>query len=536
MSKANSTVVLTCCAVVLGALGLHAEIRLPSLLSDGMVLQQGTKVNIWGSGDPGEGVTISFKDQRASTVADSGGLWKAKIGPLEAGGPFTMTISGKNTITLHDVLVGEVWVCSGQSNMEMPVGITPDHLHHWSTGVNNYQQEVANGDYPRLRLFTVPLAVAAKPQRQVGGYWVAARPQTVNDFSAVGYFFGRDLLKVLNVPVGMIHASWGGTPAEAWTSLDTLATDPAFGSIVDSSKREPFSAELKALHAPYPGVFEDFEQQLAQWRKASDQAESEGTPVPPPPSIPADPRQNSWRPSGLFNGMIMPLTPYAIRGAIWYQGEANTDRPQQYRKLLPAMIGDWRRAWGEGDFPFLFVQLPNFGYIVPPYSFPGLREAELMTLSVPRTGMAVTIDIGEGSDIHPRNKQEVGYRLALAAQAIAYGRDVAYSGPLYRSMAIEGNKIRLRFDHAYNGLTAVNSTGSVLREFVIAGADRKFLMADAKIENDTVVVHSDEVEHPVAVRYAWAANPLGCNLYNRAGLPASPFRTDDWPDAFSPGR
>jgi len=514
-SKARSTALLCCCALMFGALGLRAEVKLPSLLSDGLVLQQGMKVNIWGTADPGERVTVTLGNRQASGVADSVGQWKVKLGPLNAGGPFTMTIAGKNTITLHDVLVGEVWVCSGQSNMEMPVGT---NAQGWTGNVNNYQDETARADYPMLRLFTVQKAVAGKPQRDVNGYWVAARPQTVGEFSAVGYFFGRELLKVLNVPIGMIHSSWGGTPAESWTSHGTLESDPDFKSILD--------AETKIL-SPYPKVFQDFEQQLAQWRQDSDKAESDGAPVPTAPTAPDDPRRNPWRPSGLFNAMIMPLTPYAIRGAIWYQGESNAGRAAQYRKLFPAMIRDWRRVWEEGDFPFLFVQLANWSVPRPGSDWSELREAQLMTLSLPKTGMAVTIDIGDASDIHPKNKQDVGYRLALAAQAIAYGRDVIYSGPIYESMAVEGEKVRLRFKYVYDGLMAKNSPSQNVSGFEIAGADHKFVAAEAKIDGDTVVVRSEKAPHPVAVRYAWAMNPY-CNLYNRAGLPASPFRTDDW--------
>jgi sialate O-acetylesterase len=513
--KAKATTVLCCCAFMLGALSLRAEVKLPSLLSDGLVLQQGMKVNIWGTADPGERVTVTLGNQQASGGADSVGQWKVKLGPLNAGGPFTMTIAGKNTITLRDVLVGEVWVCSGQSNMEMPVGT---NAQGWTGNVNNYQDEMARADYPMLRLFTVQKAVAGKPQRDVNGYWVAARPQTVGEFSAVGYFFGRELLKVLNVPIGMIHSSWGGTPAESWTSRGTLESDPDFASILDSATK---------LLSPYPKVFQDFEQQLGLWRQDSDKAESDGAPVPTAPPAPDDPRRNPWRPAGLFNAMLMPLTPYAIRGAIWYQGESNASRAAQYRKLFPAMIRDWRRVWEEGDFPFLFVQLANWSVPQPGSDWPELREAQLMTLSLPKTGMAVSIDIGDASDIHPKNKQDVGYRLALAAQAIAYGRDVIYSGPIYESMAVEGEKVRLRFKYVYGGLMAKNSPSQNVSGFEIAGDDHKFVAAEAKIDGDTVVVRSEKAPHPVAVRYAWAMNPY-CNLYNRAGLPASPFRTDDW--------
>ncbi|MGO8731558.1 MAG: sialate O-acetylesterase [Terriglobia bacterium] len=510
--KAKVTTLLCCCATMLGALGVRAEVKLPSLLSDGLVLQQGMKVNIWGTADPGERVTVTLGDHQASGVAESGGQWKVKLGPLNAGGPFTMTIAGKNIITLHDVLVGEVWVCSGQSNMQMSVN-----------AVMNSQDEIARANYPRIHLFSVERTVANKPQGDVRGYWVGTRPQTIGEFSAVAYFFGRELLQVLNVPIGVIHSSWGGTPAEAWTSQATLESDPEFTSILDAGTK---------LLSPYPKAFQDYEQQIAQWREDSDKAESAGAPVPLAPPVPDDPRRSPWRPAGLFNAMIMPLTPYAIRGAIWYQGESNADRPAQYRKLFPAMIRDWRHAWEEGDFPFLFVQLANWGISQPRSNWPELREAQQMTLSLPKTGMAVTIDIGDGSDIHPKNKQEVGYRLALPAEAIAYGRDVIYSGPIYESMAAEGGKVRLRFKYVYGGLVAKNSPSSTLSGFEIAGDDHKFFAAQAKVDGDTVVVGSEKAPHPVAVRYAWAMNP-SCNLYNRAGLPASPFRTDDWEDATS---
>jgi len=511
-SKAKSIAMLFFCALTLGVLGLRAEVKLPSLLSDGMVLQQGTKVNVWGTADPGERVTVTLKDQRVSGIADSEGQWKVKLGPLNAGGPFTMTVAGKNTITVHDVLVGEVWVASGQSNMTMAV-----------SRVINAGDEIAHADYPTLRLFTVEMAVAGKPQRDVKGYWVATRPETVSDFSAVGYFFGRELLKALNVPVGIIHSSVGGTPAESWMSHSTLESDPAFKSILDIESK---------LLSPYPISARDVEEQFTQWRQAADKAESEGGLLPAPPSIPDDLRRDRWRPAGLFNGMIMPLTLYAIRGVIWYQGEGNADRPFQYRKLFPALIRDWRRVWGEGDFPFLYVQIANWG-AYQPEDWPMTREAQLMALALPKTGMAVTIDIGDGSDIHPKDKQTVGYRLALAAQGIAYGRDVIYSGPVYKSMDVEGGKIRLRFQYAYGGLVAAKNVwgGPELIGFEIAGDDQKFAAADAKIEGDTVVVHRDGLAHPVAVRYAWAMNPF-CNLYNRAGLPTSPFRTDDWADSF----
>jgi sialate O-acetylesterase len=443
-----------------------------------------------------------------------------EIGPLSPGGPFTVTITGKTTVTLHDVLVGEVWVCSGQSNMEMWVGPGEPEPGWSSSGVANYQDEVAHADYPMLHLLTVEKAVAGKPQRDLKGRWAAAGPKTVNDFSAVGYFFGRELLKTLRVPIGLIHSSWGGSEAEAWTSRATLESDPEFNATLESEKNSI---------SRYPEMIGEYERQFAQWKQSAQRAESGGMPVPPPPKTPDDPRQNRNRRAGLYNGMLTPLTSYAIRGVIWYQGESNSLRPTQYRKLFSAMIRDWRRAWGEGDFPFLFVQLANWGGTSgASFDFPQLREAQLLTLSEPRTAMAVAIDIGDSSDIHPKNKEEVGHRLALAAEAVAYGRDVSYSGPIYDSLTVEGDKIRLRFKYVYGGLTAMTmgQPAQTLTGFEIAGDDRKFLAADARIEGETVVVYRSQVLHPAAVRYAWAMDPI-CNLYNRAGLPASPFRTDE---------
>jgi len=490
-----------------------AEVKLHALFGDHMVLQQGVKAPVWGTANPGEQVKVTLGSTSAQATADSEGRWKLVLGPLQAGGPFEMTVAGKNTVTLRDVAVGEVWICSGQSNMEMAVGNSP---RAWG-GVHNSEQEIAAGSYPMIRQFTVKKAVAGKPQSDVAGEWLVASPQTVGEFTAVGYFFGREIHKALGAPVGLIHTSWGGTPAEAWTSEQTLLSDPDLASIFQSRQKEL---------AEYPQALDKYREQLSDWERASRQAEAEGKVAPTPPKFPDDPRSSSWRVSGLFNAMIAPLIPYAMRGAIWYQGESNADRAYQYRKLFPAMIEDWRRAWGEGDFPFLFVQLANYIQdYAPKTSWAELREAQTMTLSLPKTGMAVTADIGDANDIHPRNKQEAGRRLALAAEAIAYGKDVVYSGPVYESMKVERNRIRLTFRHVDGGLTGRSNP---LKSFEIAGADQKFVAAEAKIERNTVVVRSAEVPKPVAVRYAWADNPE-CSLYNKSGLPAVPFRTDDWP-------
>lgn len=477
--------------------------KLFGLLSDNMVLQRHTEVPIWGTAEPGERITITLCDQRVTATADNEGRWMIRLKPLDAGGPFEMAVTGKDIVTLRNVLIGVVWVCSGQSNMQLPV-----------KNAANAEQDIAAAEYPLLRLFSV----AGQLLPDIEGQWVVCSPQTAKEFSAVGYFFGRELHKALGVPVGLIHSSWWA-PVESWISLPTLESDADFLPILNRWKQ--------AL-AEYPRAMEEYEQQLAQWNQAAEQAKSKGQEPPrrpPPPRGPNHPHRPAW----LYNDMLTSLIPYAIQGVIWYQGESNAYRAYQYRKLFPALIRDWRRAWGQGDFPFLFVQLANFG---PTHSQPGendwaeLREAQLMALALPQTAMAVAIDIGEADDIHMKNKQEVGRRLALAALPRVYGQEVVYSGPIYESMAIEGSRVRLRFKHVDGGLLAKG--GEPLKGFAVAGQDRKFVWADAHIDGDTVVAWSDQLSYPVAVRYAWAQNPV-CNLYNMAGLPASPFRTDDWP-------
>ncbi len=461
----------------------------------------------------GEDVTVTIAGRQAQTTADENGKWAVSLKPLEYGGPFTLRVTGHNSIVVRDVLVGEVWVCSGQSNMQMAVA-----------SVNNAKKEIAEADYPSIRLFTVPRRVAARPLSDTTGNWTACSPETVPGFSAVGYFFGRELHKALGVPVGLIHTSWGGTPAEAWTSRPALEAVGELKQLVDDLDKRIIS---------YPKALADYHKAHAEWEKAAQKAKAEGAKVPPEPKAPQDPNASPWRPAGLFNGMISPLIPFAIRGAIWYQGESNASRAWQYRTLFPTMIRDWRKHWGQGDFPFLFVQLANFKArkSQPAESaWAELREAQLMTLALPNTGMAVIIDIGEANNIHPKNKQDVGKRLAAWALGTTYGKDVVISGPIYDSMTIEGNRIRMRFKHVDGGLVA---KGGRLKGFAIAGEDRKFYWAHAKIDGDTVVVRSFRVPKPVAVRYAWADNPE-CNLYNAAGLPASPFRTDEWPGVTAP--
>lgn len=507
--RACRAAVLVACGLLVWSSSLLADVKLPSVISENMVLQRGIKVAIWGTAEAGEEVTVTMGNQKATVKADADGKWKVQIGPLEAGGPFEMKIAGKNTIEFKNILVGEVWVCSGQSNMQMNVG-----------GCINAKDEIAAADFPKIRLFTVPNVAMDTPQTDCPGKWAECSPKNVGGFSAVAFFFGRHLFKTMNVPIGLIHTSWGGTPAEAWTSKPTLEADPDYKPILDRHVQQV---------ANYPKQKEGYPAQLDKWKEIAEKAKAEGKTPPKKPEMPRDPtaKGNGWMPSGLYNAMIAPLIPYGIAGGIWYQGESNAGRAYQYRKLFAAMIQDWRKNWGQGDFPFFWVQLANF---TPKTPQPGnsdwaeLREAQQLTLSLPKTGTGLAIDIGDAKDIHPKNKQDVGKRLALAALAVAYGKDIPYSGPVYDSMAVEGSAIRLKFKHVNGGLVC---KGEKLIGFAIAGEDKKFVWADVKIDGETVVVSSPEVSKPVAVRYGWANNP-DVSLYNKADLPASPFRTDDW--------
>ncbi|HEX8116424.1 MAG TPA: sialate O-acetylesterase [Pyrinomonadaceae bacterium] len=638
----------------------RAGVRVPSVIGDNMVLQQGRKVRVWGWAEPGERVTVTFRGEKSSATADVRGRWEVYVGPHKAGGPFELTVAGRNTLTFKNVLVGEVWVCSGQSNME------------WSlVNAQDGAREAAAASYPFIHLFTVTKRTSDKPLEDVEGHWVVTTPKEAAQFSAVGYFFGRELHKRLNVPVGLIHTSWGGTPAEAWTSRAVLASDPTLKPILErydrqltdlprlqreyeaaqaewarkymtedaGNKGEPEgyakpaydAAAWKSMRLPQfwetagldvdgvvwfrrevevpaawvgkeltlkLGAIDDFDttyfngervgstgadtpnawMALREYRvpgslvragrntvavRVYDRmggggfgggemslapvgaAKADAVPldgewsykeeatVPSrridwgsQPQAPGPANQNS--PVVLYNAMLAPLTPYAIRGAIWYQGESNAGRAYQYRVLFPAMIRDWRVAWGEGDFPFYFVQLANWK--ARPHDsvdseWAELREAQTMTLKTPNTGMAVTIDIGNPDDIHPRNKLDVGLRLARWALADTYGMKLEKSGPLYDSFKVEGDRVRITFKHA-GGLKTRD--GAAPAGFYVAGSDRKFVPAEARIEKGEVVVWSKDVPAPVAARYAWADNPTA-NLYNSDNLPASPFRTDDWP-------
>jgi sialate O-acetylesterase len=488
---------------------LLADVRPHPLIADGMVLQRDMKAPIWGHADEGEQVTVRFQDQELVTTATDG-KWIVHLEPLKAGGPFTLTIKGNNTIEIKNVLVGDVWICSGQSNMEWPVRASADA-----------EQVIASSANSKIRLFTVVKRPASIPISTVQGSWHECGPDTVKDFTAVGYFFGRDLERSLQVPIGLINTSWGGTPAEAWTSSAALAAEPSLKYLADK--------QVRAI-TEYPQLLDQYIEALTKHKQAVARALEEKAELPAVPTTQfTNPARNPWAATTLYNGMIAPLLPYAIKGAIWYQGESNAGRAYEYRTLLPAMIKNWRTDWKQGDFPFLIVQLAPFMKIEtkPQESaWAELREAQLLTaIKVPNCGLAVITDVGDEKDIHPKWKEPVGSRLAIAARALANGEKIVYSGPVYRGMKIDDDKIVLSFEHVGGGLVA---KGGTLAGFSIAGEDRKFVPAEAEIRDNTVVVWSGKIPHPVAVRFGWANYPV-VNLSNKEGLPASPFRTDDFP-------
>lgn len=630
---------------------LLANVRLPKLVGDNMVLQRNVQIPVWGWADKGEKITVTFNGKAYAATPNPQGKWMVTLPATPAGGPYQMTVAGKNNITIQNILVGDVWLASGQSNMEWRLSAT----------VNNFRSEAATANYPQIRFFDVKDAYQYLPQTDAqSDGWQVCSPATAYNFSAVAYFFGRDLHQKYNVPIGLISTDWGGTPAEAWTSAQALKTLPDYTAQVTDLEKNADQIQKAA---------ETYQKQLAVWQQKTGTQDRGFTDAKPWKGMDVDAKGwqtttlpglweenglpnydgivwyrkeitvpvvdagkdltlhlgmiddmdstwfngiavgftgsynknrvytvpgklvkagrnviairvidtgggggiygkpedfklvpasgtavslagqwqyqtaldikdmpqkpptagNLWNtPTVLYNAMIAPLVPYAIKGAIWYQGESNASRAYQYRKLFPAMIGDWRKQWNQGDFPFLFVQLANFMETTPQpveSDWAELREAQTMTLAIPKTGMAVTIDIGEAKDIHPRNKQDVGKRLAYAAYAVAYGEKDAPASPTFKSMQVEGDNIRLTFDHVGSGLVAVSGE---LKEFSIAGADKQFVWATARIEGNSVIVSSPQVKQPVAVRYAWANNPMDANLYNTDGLPASPFRTDDW--------
>jgi sialate O-acetylesterase len=497
----------------------YANVVLASPFADHMVLQYNTKVPVWGTGDAGEKVTVSIGKQTVSVVTAANGNWVAALSKIAAGGPYTMTVSGKNTITIIDVYAGEVWVCSGQSNMDMTVARED---RYWC-GVFNEKEEVAAADYPLIRVFDADFSPAAKEQASVNGKWELVSPQTVGHLSAAAYFFARDLQKKIKRPVGLITTAYGASTAEAWIREEALAKDTTFLQLLNNFKTKiiKYSTDTAAQNA-YKIAHE-------KWKIDAAIAKAEGKDELRGPKN-SDPIRDQHNPSVLWNGMVKPLVPYAIRGALWYQGESNSPTAAIYRQLMETLITDWRSQWAQGNFPFIYVQLANIGKTVDSLPAKGgaeaiKREAQLKNLSITNTAMVVAIDNadpGDQNNVHPKNKQEIGQRLALAALAVAYGEKIVYSGPLYDTMKVEKKSIRLYFKQTGGGLLVKDS---VLKGFAIAGEDKKFVWADAVIEGNTIIVSNAEVSKPVAVRYGWGNNPP-TSLYNKAGLPASPFRTD----------
>jgi sialate O-acetylesterase len=475
---------LPCVVLFLLSAFAHADVKLPAIFSDHAVLQRDMPVAIWGWADAGEEVTAAIAGQTHKATADQNGKWRVTLSPLAVGEPLKLIVEGKNRLERNDILVGEVWLCSGQSNMEWPVNLT-----------NNGDLEIAAANHPRLRLVRVKGKGSQTPVEDFEGGWQVCTPESVAGFSAVGYYFGRELQSRLDVPIGLVDNSWGGSACDAWIRRDRLEGNPLY------------------------------EQQLKNWDKMAAEFEKD-----------KDRRKGEMlvgnqRPANLYNARIMPVLGYAIRGAIWYQGESNAGRAYQYREMFPLMIQSWRDDWKQGDFPFYWVQLADYMAEQP---LPGdsawaeLREAQTMAQDkLPKAGQAVIIDIGEGADIHPRNKLDVARRLARWALKNDYGQDVVCQSPRYESMSIDGDTITVKFKDVGGGLRTIDT--SLVEGFAIAGEDKRWVWAEAKVVGrDQVAVRSFAVARPVAVRYAWGDNPE-CNLYNREGLPVTPFRTDDWP-------
>lgn len=508
--RMNRTFRIVAAVLALACTTTHAEVRLPALFGDHMVLQRDAAVPVWGWADPGEAVTVSIEGQTAQTTADNAGRWRTDLIQMQAGGPHTLTIKGKaSVVTLGDVLVGDVWLCTGQSNMDFQL--------QKADGAEQALAETAN--YPNVRLFKVERHVAENPRDDCVGEWKTNTPESAKSISAIGYFFGIKLNDEVKVPIGLIHTAYGGTPAQAWTSREALQAEPALAPIlVEKAQKQA-----------------DYDKASAKWRAQAEAAKAVGKEAPAEPDLPFS-AYNRHMPTGLYNGMIHPLIPYAFRGAIWYQGESNVWQSYQYRTLLPAMIQDWRTRWGQGDFPFGIVQLAN--YVDPrfpptPWSWPELREAQLLTAqNIPNAGLIVTTDVGNPTDIHPTDKKTVGDRLAQWALGTTYGRDTVPCGPMFREAEFVDGKVILHFDHAGSGLAT--SDGGPVRGLVIAEVPGTYRWAFAEIDGDKLIVTSDRYKDPKSVRYGWADNPDWANLTNKQGLPASPFRTDDWPGLTQP--
>jgi len=487
---------------------LPADLWLPRIFSSHMVLQRDTPNPLWGTTAPGAQVTASLAGKEATTTAGADGKFRLDLPALPAGGPHVLEVRAGASRKFEDVMIGEVWLCSGQSNMDFTVAPTEKR---YFAGTTNWKDEVSAANHPQIRMFTAEWTLREDPQVEVEGQWAVCSPETAGDFSAAAYFFGRKLQEELKVPIGLVTCAYGASTAEAWISKEKLSAISSLEKLQDDFGKKMIG------YRDDPKAFESYGRAMEKWLGSDKKGRAPKRP---------DPVQDQHNPCVLYNGMIAPIAPYGIRGAIWYQGESNVGTRQLYPALQEALITDWRERWGRGDFPFYFVQLAAHK---PAATTPGssslasMREAQASSLSLPNTGMAVTIDIGEEKDVHPRNKQDVGARLARLALAGTYGKDAVACGPTFKMAEIEDGRVRLHFDHIAAGLVA---KGAPLKQFAISGDDRKFVWASAEIDDDSVIISSPAVPRPAFVRYAWADNPEDANLFNSEGLPAAPFRTD----------
>ncbi|MCM8536482.1 MAG: sialate O-acetylesterase [Lentisphaeraceae bacterium] len=489
-----------------------AEVSLPNIFNNDMVLQQELDNKIWGWAQPQEAISVEIAGQKHKTVADAEGNWSLKLKPQKWGGPYELKITASNEIKFANVMFGEVWLCSGQSNMGWTVS-------------NSYDADLESmtANFPNIRLIKVPLVGTQEPQKNINSKWEVCTPETVKSFSAVGYFYGRTLHQSTKIPVGLIMDAWGGSACEAWINRDLLKADSKYKEMITRWKKTESTWNETEAKAKYT-------KQLATWKVKSEQAKKENKPTPRKPRY-RNPLTGQHRPANLYNGMIKPIIGYGLRGAIWYQGETNAGRAYQYRDLFPLMIKSWRDEWGIGNFPFYWVQLADFqkeATSPQQSSWAELREAQTMTMDkLPNTGEAVIIDLGEDKDIHPRNKQKVAQRLVRWPLAKIHKNKIPFASPRYKSMKTIGNKVQLTFVNTDKGLDTFDT--KELLGFTIAGENKKFSNAKAKFINSTTIeIWSDDVASPIAVRYAWATNPI-CNIYTKGGLPLTPFRTDEWP-------
>jgi sialate O-acetylesterase len=491
---------------LLAASPAHADVRLPHVIASDMVLQQQTRIPVWGWAEPGEKVTCEIGDAKATATANADGQWKLQLPAMKAGGPYELNVRGHNTLKLTGILVGEVWLCSGQSNMEMGIGMCKDG-----------KQEIAAATNSQIRLFLVPKKTSGTPLSDVDATWKVCSPTNIaqggwGGFSAAAYYFGREIQNTLNVPVGLIETSWGGTRIEPWTPPTGFAAVSALKGIEDEIQK----ADTEYGRA-YGKALDELEVAVVKARKAI----TSGNALPPFPQAPHHDLDSNSKPTGLYNAMVYPLVPFPVRGAIWYQGESNNGESMLYYEKMKALIGGWRQVWKKSDLPFYYVQIAPYKYGPGNTNLPGIWNAQLASLAIPNTGMAVTTDIATVNDIHPPNKQDVGKRLALWALAKTYGKkDLVYSGPLFKKAKPDGDKIAVLFDSIGSGLATRD--GKDVSHFEIAGEDGKFVPAQAKIEGDKIIASASEVTTPVKVRFGWdqLAEP---NLMNKEGLPASPF-------------